>query len=106
MIKGYFYDKKNTVTIVVLPMSNNMERPSKISKDTGVKAASKLSSGDDLMPYDPMNDIGLSYGSKKATQSGNYAISRVTVSLNSNTLRIIGSNNYLMNSLIILNTNI
>ena len=83
-----------------------MEKANKISKDTGVKAAPKLSSGDDLMLNDSMNDIGLSYGLKKATALGNYATSQVTVSSNSNTLKIIGSNNYLMNSLIILNTNI
>ncbi len=83
-----------------------MEKPNKISKDTGVEAAPKLSSGDDLMLNDSMNDIGSSYGLKKATALGNYATSQVTVSSNSNTSRIIGSNNYLMNSLIILNTNI
>ncbi|GAI74448.1 unnamed protein product [marine sediment metagenome] len=83
-----------------------MEKPNKISKDTGVKAALKLSSGDDLMLNDSMNDIGLSYGLKKAIALGNCATSQVTVTSNSNKSKIIGSNNYLMNSLIILNTNI
>lgn len=83
-----------------------MEKPNKISKDTGAKAALKLSSGDDLMLNDSMNDIGLSYGLKKAIALGNYATSQVTVTSNSNKSKIIGSNNYLMNSLIILNTNI
>ena len=83
-----------------------MEKPNKISKDTGVKNAPKLSFGNDLMLNDSMNNIGLIYGLKKATALDNYAISQVTVSSNSNTLKIIGSNNYLMNSLTILSANI
>jgi len=83
-----------------------MEKPNKISKDTGVKAALKLSSGNDPMLNDSMNDTGLIYGLKKATALDNYVTSQVTVSSNSNTLKIIGSNNYLMNGLTMLSTNI
>ena len=83
-----------------------MEKPNKISKGTGVNAAPKLSSGDDLMLNDSMNDTGLSYGLKRAIVLGNYASSQVTAHLNLNISKIIGSNNYLMNNLIILSTNI
>ena len=83
-----------------------MEKPNKISKDTGVKAALKLSSGNDPMLNDSMNDTGLIYGLKKATALDNYVTFQVTVSSNSNTLKIIGSNNYLMNGLTMLSTNI
>ncbi|MBU0477375.1 hypothetical protein KKC91_02265 [bacterium] len=106
MIKGDAYHEKNIVIVAVLRRLNNMEKPNKISKGTGVKDAPKLSSGNDLMLNDSMNNTGLIYGLKKATALDNYAISQVTVSSNSNTLKIIGSNNYLMNSLTILSTNI
>ena len=106
MIKGDIYHEKNIVIIAVLRKSNNMEKPNKTSKGIGVKNAPKLSSGKDLMLNDSMNAAGLIYGLKKATALDNYARSQVTVSSNSNTLKIIGLNNYLMNSLIILSTNI
>ena len=83
-----------------------MEKLNKINKGTGAKDAPKLSFGNDLMLNDSMNNTGLIYGLKKATALDNYAISQVTVSSNSNTLKIIGLNNYLMNSLTILNANI
>ena len=67
-----------------------MEKPNKISKDTGVKAAPKLSYGDDLMLNDSMKDIGLSYGLKKATQLGNYVCFQATVNQSLNGSRIIG----------------
>ena len=105
MIKGYFYDKKNIVIIAVLPTSNNREKPSRISKDTGVEAAPKLSSGDDLMLNDSMNDIGLICGSKKATQLGNYACFRATVNQSLNGSRIIGLKDCLMSTQITHSTN-
>lgn len=106
MIKGDAYHEKNIVIVAVLHRSNNMEKLNKISKDIGVKDAPKLSSGNDLMLNDSMNNTGLIYGLKKATALDNYAISQVIVISNSNTLKIIGLNNYLMNSLTILSTNI
>ncbi len=83
-----------------------MEKPNKISKDTGVKAAPKLSPGDDLMLNDSMNDIGLSYGLKKATQLGNYVCFRATVNQSLNGLRIIGLKDCLTSTRTTHSTNI
>jgi len=83
-----------------------MEKPNKISKDTGAKAAPKLSSGDDLMLNDSMNDIGLSYGLKKATQLGNYVCFRATVNQSLNRSRIIGLKDCLMSTQTTHSTNI
>jgi len=91
---------------VGLPIPNDMERPEKTNKDSVAIIATRLLFGNNLMLKDSKKNTGLNYGSKKATALGNYATSQVIVSSNSNTLKIIGSNNYLMNSLIILNTNI
>ena len=83
-----------------------MEKPNKISKDTGVKVALKLSSGDDLMLNDSMNDIGLSYGLKKATQLGSYVCFRATVNQILNGSRIIGLKDCLISTQITHSTNI
>ena len=89
--------KKNIVITVVLHRSNDMEKPNKLSKDTDVKAAPKLLSGDDLMLNDLMNNAGLNYGLKKATVYANYAISQVTVGSSFSKLRTTGLRDCLMN---------
>ncbi len=89
-----------------LPIPNDMERPEKTNKDSVAIIATRLLFENNLMLKDSKKNTGLNCGSKKVTALGNYATSQVTVSSNSNTSKIIGSNNYLMNSLIILNTNI
>jgi len=76
---------------VDLPTSNDMEKPEKTSKDSVVIIATRPLFGNNLMLKDSKKNTGLDYGSKKATQLGNYVCFRVTVNQSLNRSRIIGS---------------
>ena len=89
-----------------LSTPNGTERPEKTNKDFVAAFATKLLFGNNPMLKDAKKNTGLSSGLKKLILSGNSANSQVTASLNLNRLKIIGSDNCPMNSLIILNTNI
>ena len=82
-----------------------MERPGKVSKDTCVKTAPELLSGEDLMLNDSMSDTGLSYGSERVIVYDNYAIFQATADLSFKISTPIGSRDYQVSAQIIQNTN-
>jgi len=75
---------------VGLPIPNDMERPEKTNKDFVAIIATRLLFGNNLMLKDSKKNTGLNYGSKKATQLGNYVCFRATVNQSLNGSRIIG----------------
>jgi hypothetical protein len=90
---------------VGLPIPNDMERPEKTNKDFVAVIATRLLFGNNLMLKDSKKNTGLNYGSKKATQLGNYVCFRATVNQSLNGSRIIGLKDCLMSTQITHSTN-
>lgn len=74
-----------------------MVKPNKINKDTDAIVVLRLLFGKDLMLKSSMSNIGLSYGLKKATVSGNYVSSQATANSNYNKPKTTGLKDCLMN---------
>ena len=83
-----------------------MERPEKTNKDSVAIIATRLLFGNNLMLKDSKKNTGLNYGSKKATQLGNYVCFRATVNQSLNGSRIIGLKDCLTSTQITHSTNI
>ena len=88
-----------------LPIPNDMERPEKTNKDFVAIIATRLLFGNNLMLKDSKKNTGLNYGSKKATQLGNYVCFRATVNQSLNGSRIIGLKDCLTSTQITHSTN-
>ncbi|MCJ7631347.1 hypothetical protein MUP77_02935 [Candidatus Bathyarchaeota archaeon] len=80
-----------------LPEPSEVERPSKANKDFAATVVTKHLFGDNLMLKNSENNVGSSYGSKKAMQYDNYVNTQVTASSNFNKSRITGLKDCLMN---------
>jgi len=91
---------------VGLPIPNDMERPEKTNKDFVAIIATRLLFGNNLMLKDSKKNTGLNYGSKKATQLGNYVCFQATVNQSLNGSRIIGLKDCLTSTQITHSTNI
>lgn len=96
--------KKNAAQLVRQRTLFYLVKQAIINNDINAVNAAKCLYGRASLTKSQMKNIGSSYGSKRATASDSYVTSQATAEQSSNVSRIIGSNNYLMNSLIIQST--
>ena len=104
MIKDIKIHYKN-VLLVYLPKYNYTAKPSAVHNVFDVMNAVELTSGKDLLIKSAGKSIGLNYGSKKVTRSGNSLRFQAIVDSSSKALRTTGFNRCPRNTLTTANSN-